>query len=131
MHEGFSLRPRVLIIDDEPMVRLTLAAFLEDSGFACLETGSGREGLETLDREQPDLVLTDLQMEGLDGFAVVRAVAHFSPQTPVIVMTGTEDPHTTEQLLNLGARHCFPKPIRDLRKLTFAIHACLKAGEQK
>lgn len=118
-------RPRVLIIDDEPMVRLTLVAFLEDSGYACLETGSGREGLDTFNREQPDLILTDLHMEGMDGFAVVRAVAHFSPQTPVFVMTGTEDPQVIHALLALGARGCFPKPIRDLRKLTSAIHACL------
>ncbi len=118
-------RPRVLIIDDEPMVRLTLVAFLEDSGYACLETGNGREGLDAFNREQPDLILTDLHMEGMDGFAVVRAVAHFSPQTPVIVMTGTEDPLVIHALLEPGARGCFPKPIRDLRKLTSAIHACL------
>ena len=70
----------ILTIEDEPMVRRTLAAYLRKSGFTVHEAGDGAEGLALFERERPDLVLVDLRMPGMDGFAVLEALSAQSPR---------------------------------------------------
>ena len=115
----------VLVIEDDPQYRLTLTAYLEDSGYTVLEAADGLEGLEVFARVRPDIVLTDLRMPKLDGLGVISAVKARSPATPVIAITGTRDPHAEENALSLGARTCLFKPIEDLSSLETAIEgAC-------
>lgn len=104
----------VLIIEDDPQLRLTLTAYLEDSGFHILEAGDGMEGVALFEHERPNIVLTDLRMPKLDGFAVIERIKKGSPATPVIAFTGTGDPLAIQNALRLGARACLLKPIEDL-----------------
>jgi CheY-like chemotaxis protein len=117
----------VLVIEDDPQFRMTLAAYLEDSGYTVLEASDGLEGLEVFDRARPDIVLTDLRMPKLDGLGVIAAVKARSPSTPVIAFTGTRDPLAGENALRLGAWGCLFKPIEDLSALESAL---VKALEQ-
>jgi len=118
----------VLVIEDDPQYRLTLTAYLEDSGYTVLEAANGLEGLEVFNRARPDIVLADLRMPKLDGLGVIAAVKARSPATPVIAITGTRDLLAEEDALGLGAWSCLFKPIEDLRDLDAAIERALDNG---
>lgn len=117
----------ILIIDDETMVRRSIAAYLEDSGFQVVEAANGHEGLDLLARVAVDLVVTDLRMPGMDGLDIIDRLQVRSPQTPVIVVTGTADVTATDSVCRRGAVACFFKPINDLRVLETAIGQALRA----
>lgn len=121
----------VLVIEDDPRFRLTLTAYLEDSGYIVLEAADGLEGLEAFDREQPDIVLTDLRMPNLDGLGVIAGVKARSPSTPVIAITGTRDSLAEEDALGLGAWRCLFKPIEDLSDLDAAIERALVQADNE
>ncbi len=65
---------KILVIDDEPIIRESMTAYLEDSGFTVCQAINGREGLAVFRREQPDLVMVDLRMPGIDGLEVLSTV---------------------------------------------------------
>ncbi len=118
----------VLIIDDDPSFLLTLGAYLEDSGYIVIQANDGQEGVELFARHHPDIVVTDLRMPRLDGVGVLREIKAQSPETPLIVFTGTNGYQGTDQLHQQGAWCCLFKPLDDPRHLVFAIEMAL-AGE--
>ena len=65
---------RVLVIDDEAIVRESIVAYLEDSGFDVIEAENGHEGVACFNSLQPDIVLCDLRMPNMDGLAVLRQI---------------------------------------------------------
>ncbi len=113
----------ILVIDDEPLVRFSITAYLEDSGYTCMEAQDGQEGLEVFAKFNPDIVVTDLRMPRLDGFEVVKALQKMSPATPVIIITGTGDLEAADQVKALGARDCLFKPLAEMALLLTAIRA--------
>ncbi len=116
----------MLVIEDDPHFRLTLTAYLEDSGFTVLEAADGLEGMEVFTRARPEIVLTDLRMPRLDGCGVIAAVKERSPSTPVIAFTGTRHPQAEENALRLGAWGCLLKPLVDLSVLEAAVMNALE-----
>ena len=80
----------ILVVDDEPLLRENLRAFLEDIGFHVLEAGQGETALELCTREHPDLVLLDINMPGKNGFEVCRDLKRLPgmEETPVIFLSG-------------------------------------------
>ena len=85
---------RILVVDDHPLTRDALAALLAQGGFVVVgEAADGGEALELAARLQPDLVLLDLSMPGLDGLAVLPQIRASAPGCEVVVLTasGTED----------------------------------------
>lgn len=125
--------PRILVIEDEPLVRFSLTAFLEDSGFACTEAADGAAGLEAFGRVHPDLVLTDLRMPRLDGFGVLAALRIRSPETPIVVLTGSGDASAAEDVVAQGARACLFKPLYNMETLVETLRSLLgphPAGER-
>ncbi|CAH2603129.1 Histidine kinase [Rhodovastum atsumiense] len=83
------LTPRVLLVDDEEMLRETLAAGLEDSGFAVLVAQSGAEALALLEAgEAVDVLVTDLSMPGMDGMSLIRQARARWSALPALVLTG-------------------------------------------
>lgn len=115
----------VLVIDDDSLVRMTLVAYLEDSGYTVLEAADGEEGVELFRKEMPDIVLTDLRMPKLDGFGVIAAIRAISPATPVVAITGTGDPAAATEALRLGAKGFLTKPIVDFTELESSIERAL------
>jgi CheY-like chemotaxis protein len=80
---------RVLLVDDEEMVRESLAAGLMDAGFGVLVAGSGAEALALLDAgEQVDMLVTDFSMPGMDGKELIRHAQARSPRLPAVILTG-------------------------------------------
>jgi len=83
--------PRILLVDDEPLVLLVTARILHRSRFAVIQVGSGEEALDRLQGEAFDLVVTDYRMAGKSGADVAIAARKATPQMPVVLMTGRID----------------------------------------
>lgn len=111
----------VLITDDEPALRLTLKAYLEDCDYRVVEAADGLEGLEVFAREKPDVVVTDLRMPRMDGLGFITSLQSMSPDTPVIVITGAGDVSLTHEAVRLGAAACLTKPFASMRELVTTI----------
>ncbi|MBW2109018.1 MAG: response regulator [Deltaproteobacteria bacterium] len=107
----------VLIVDDSSSMRTIIKKTLEMSGFDIghiSEAGNGREALEVLDREWADVILTDVHMPEMDGFAFLKALNHqdIVSDTPVVVVTTEGREERIEELISLGAKACISKPFR-------------------
>jgi len=94
---------RLLIVEDEFLIRMTLAEVLTDDGFEVLEAGDADEALATLEREpEVAIMLTDIQLPGLlDGRALAMKARQTRPDLPVIFMSGRPDPSAANTALDL------------------------------
>jgi putative two-component system response regulator len=103
--------PRVLVIDDEPMLRRTLADYLEDMGCETALAANGVEGLQALEDFQPDVALVDLNMPVMDGYTFIGAAHSRLPDLPVIVVSGVGTVDKAVEALRLGAWDYITKPV--------------------
>ena len=117
---------KILTIDDEQMLRDSIAGYLEDSDFQVIAADNGCEGIELCRREHPDLVLCDLRMPGMDGLEVLGALTREFPETPVIVISGMGRISDAVDALKLGAWDYITKPIEDMAALEHAVQQCLE-----
>ncbi|WP_252179243.1 SpoIIE family protein phosphatase [Endozoicomonas sp. 4G] len=119
----------ILVIDDDTIVRESIVAYLEDSGFSTLQADNGEQGLALFKETPPDLVLCDLRMPKMDGLTVLRSVRELSPDTPFIVVSGAGIMTDVVQAMRLGACNYFIKPIVDLEVLEYAINRALEKAQ--
>ncbi len=119
--------PRILVVDDDPAIRRTLAAELKAEGYAVSEAADGREALASFAREEPDLVLTDLRMPDGSGLDVLRKTRETNPETPVVMITAYTSTRTAIEALKAGAYDYVSKPF-DVEELK---HVVGKALERK
>ncbi len=116
---------KLLLIDDDEVVRASLAAYLEDSGFQVLQAGNGLQGLEVFEREQPDLIICDLRMPQIDGLELIRRISQINSEMPVIVVSGAGVMSDAVEALRLGAADYLIKPLEDLAVLEHSVHRAL------
>ncbi len=117
---------KLLIIDDDTIVRQSVVAYLEDSGFSVMDAADGVLGLYLFRETIPDLVITDLRMPGMDGLQVLDQVHSISPETPVIVVSGAGVMGDVVEALRLGAADYLIKPLADMEVLVHAIRKSLE-----
>ncbi|MBU1001843.1 MAG: response regulator [Proteobacteria bacterium] len=117
----------ILSIDDEEVIRESIEAYLEDSGYTVIQAENGRVGLEVFRDSKPDLVLVDLRMPEVDGLDVLATVTRERPLTPIIVVSGTGAIQDAIEALRQGAWDYVTKPIQDMAVLE---HAVVKALER-
>lgn len=115
----------LLIIDDDDVVRASLAAYLEDSGFSVLQASNGQQGLQVFEEHQPDLVICDLRMPQMGGLELIRQVSERAPQLPVIVVSGAGVMSDAVEALRLGAADYLIKPLEDLAVLEHSVRRAL------
>lgn len=101
----------VLIVDDEPLKRITLQIELTEAGYTVIEAAEPRTGLRALDAHPVDIVVTDLRLPGMDGLAFLEAVKTRRPNTDVIVMTAHGTVDTAVAAIKLGAYDYICKPF--------------------
>ena len=101
---------RILIIEDDPRLRLGLNQFLTAQGYAVSICSDGREGKEAVEGGQFDLVITDLKLPYHDGFDILKRVNTVSPETGVIIMTGCAEINS-DLCAKEGAFDYLPKPF--------------------
>ncbi len=118
--------PVILTIDDEANIRDSFRLFLEDYDYQVIEATNGREGIEILEREKPDLVLCDLRMPEVDGLEVLEYIKKHSPDTPIIVVSGTGVIGDAIEAIRRGAWNYLLKPIQDMSVLLHAISQALE-----
>jgi DNA-binding response OmpR family regulator len=102
---------RVLIVDDEKAIRESLAMFLQEKGFEVLTAETGERGLEIAERENPDIMLLDIMLPGMNGMEVLRKVRETDKGTDVILITAYHDDHLHAEALKKGACGYLRKPI--------------------
>jgi DNA-binding response OmpR family regulator len=118
---------RVLLIEDDARIRRVLRLALQDEGYDVTEAADGEQGLEELARDEPDVVLLDLMLPGMDGFSVCRRIRHDS-RVPVIMVTARADSHDVVAGLEAGADDYVTKPLV-AKELSARIRALLRRVE--
>jgi two-component system response regulator AtoC len=122
----------VLIIDDDPLICKTLSSHLAKQGFEVQVAEEGEEGIRRFREFNPDLVLLDVRLPGLDGIEVLRQIREINKKTYVLMMTAFDDMKTTVQAIKLGAFEYLVKPLNTIDlDLTIAKALQVRALEQK
>lgn len=116
---GTSPKPTVLIVDDEPLVRMTIADMLRLGGFDVLEAGAGAQALQLLAAERPvAAVVTDVRMPGMDGVDLSHRMRASYPVMPIVLVSGDTRPDAA--LLPTGTRYIRkPTNLRELIATVF------------
>jgi DNA-binding response OmpR family regulator len=102
---------KILVVDDEPAMVGALGALLGQAGHRIVAAYDGEEALRRFHEDEPDLVLLDLAMPGLDGATVCQRIRETS-DVPIVVVSGERDRAATVELLDLGADDYIRKPFR-------------------
>lgn len=116
---------QLLVIDDDILVRQSIVAYLEDSGYRIHDEANGFGGMAWFRQHKPDLVLTDLRMPDLDGLTLLKMVKDVDPDIPVIVISGMGMVADVAEALRLGAADYLIKPLVDMEVLTHSINKAL------
>jgi two-component system response regulator HydG len=104
-------RLKVLIIDDDANHAEVVAESLERTGYDCVRATSSAEGVRRIERDEPNVILTDLRMDGLDGLGILRKAKQELPECEVLVITGHGDVQTAVEAMKNGAANYLQKPI--------------------
>ncbi len=111
----------ILVVDDEESICQSLKGILSDEGYEVLTAKSGEEALKMTEEEQPDLVLLDIWLPGIDGIDVLKAVKQEYPQIQVIMMSGHGTIETAVKATKLGAFDFIEKPL-SLEKVVLIVN---------
>ncbi|VAW26642.1 Response regulator of zinc sigma-54-dependent two-component system [hydrothermal vent metagenome] len=103
---------KIFIVDDERILRVTIADGLRDEGYTVFEFSSGAGALQQFLEEKPDVVITDMRMPGMDGLELLARINQLSPQTEVILMTAYASVSTAVKALKAGAYDYLTKPFQ-------------------
>jgi diguanylate cyclase (GGDEF)-like protein len=121
---------KILVIDDDPAIRQLIADYLSTKNFIVLQAGEGKVGLNLFARENPDLVLLDLRLPGMDGLEILSHLNANSPETPVIIVSGQGTIKDSITALKTGAWDYITKPIFDMQILDIAVRHVLERARQ-
>lgn len=120
--------PKILIIDDEHVLRSGLRDVLVFEDFNVIEAANGATGLELARQERPDLIICDIAMPDMDGFDVLTQL-RMSPETesiPIIMLTARAESVARKRVHSLGADGYITKPF-SIDEILEAIQTCLSA----
>jgi len=106
---------RVLVVDDDPEIVELLDSFLESRGYAVRTCSNGADAIAALNESEFDLLVSDINMSGMNGFELLRATRKAYPRIGIILMTAYDDAHPIQEALRSGADGYIPKPF-GLRK---------------
>jgi DNA-binding NtrC family response regulator len=123
-------REKVLIVDDESLVRWSLRQKVQEWGYQPVEADSGAAALKAVQNDSPDLVLLDLRLPDISGIEVLHQFRQTGFTAPVIVITADSRDNIRDALMNLGAFQFYEKPV-DFDKLEFAVRNALESSRLK
>jgi len=116
---------RVLVVDDEPTIRLSLRRFFEGEGYEVAEADGGRAALEVCESWSPDVALLDVRMPDLSGVEVLRQMRRDVPDAVVLMISAHADIEQAVDAMKLGARDFLIKPV-DLERLALAVDKAIE-----
>jgi two-component system response regulator AtoC len=117
-------KPTVLVVDDEELIRWSLAEHLKGEGYHVVQGANGREALEQVRATAPDLVLLDLKMPEMDGMTALRTLREEGFEVPVIVLTAHGGVDSAVEATKLGAADYLSKPF-DLREISLVVEKAI------
>jgi DNA-binding NarL/FixJ family response regulator len=118
-------RPRVLIVDDIEGYRYLYRTLLEADFEIVGAVATGREGVEAAERLQPDIVLIDVQMPGMNGFDTGRELSRRCPQIPFVLVSQYAEPSYADEAFGVGASG-FVKKSQVMIELGYALRIALR-----
>lgn len=104
-------KKRILVIDDESIVRISCKKILSPEGFDVELASDGYEAIELIKKQTYDIIITDLKMPKMDGLEVLEWIKKNSPYSKVIVITGFSTPEIAEKAIATGATRYLEKPF--------------------
>jgi PAS domain S-box-containing protein len=127
---------RVLIVDDDPMIRLLACEALEQSGFEVMEADNGVDAISALNKFIPDIILLDLLMPGMDGFQTCQEIRSkpIGADVPILILTGLDDLESITTAYELGATDFVTKPIQWLvlpHRVQFIMNSSFANSERR
>ncbi|MDH5769175.1 MAG: response regulator, partial [Nitrospirota bacterium] len=109
----------VLVVDDEPLQREIVKTILDDEGYETYTASSGEEGLKIMKKFSPDVVLTDLKMEGMDGIEFIELIPKETYEPTMVIITAHGTISSAVEAIKKGAFDYLTKPLdRDTLLLT-------------
>ncbi len=124
-------RPHILIVDDEPNMRLVLSTLFEQNDFVTNAARSGEEALEHVRDHDPDLILTDMQMPGMGGLELLRTLSDRFPEIPVVLLTAYGTVPAAVEAMRRGAFDFLLKPFDRDRLVEVARNAVKHGGRAR
>ncbi len=115
---------KILLIDDEEIIRERISKLLDLDGYEVITAEDGRLGLESFEKNSPDVVVSDIKMPHMDGIEVLRRIKEKSPGAGVILLTGHGDMESTIEALRIGAFDYLSKPV-EYEELAISIRRLL------
>lgn len=123
------IRPRILVIDDEEIVRISCKKCLNPEGYDVNVAENGLEGLRLAEANHYDLILTDLKMPDMDGMEFLSKVKEMQPEAKVIMITGYSTVEHAVKAIRLGAYNYIEKPFTPDTLITAVKEALSDAGK--
>jgi signal transduction histidine kinase/DNA-binding response OmpR family regulator len=120
------IQKKILVIDDELLLRRALADYLDECGYQTVTASDGAEGLAVARAEHFDAVLVDLRMPRVDGLEVVATLKAEQPELPVVVVSGTGVLQDVIEAIRRGAWDYVTKPVRDMDEIAVIIERVLE-----
>ncbi len=123
---------KILIVDDERSITSLITSMLQEFGYATIEASTGEEALSIAQAEQPDLILLDINLPGIDGFQTLKRLKNNvgTGRIPVILLSGIKDAKEKAKGLNLGASDYITKPYSSL-ELEARVRLLLQRREEE
>ncbi|MFN3739553.1 MAG: response regulator [Thermodesulfovibrionales bacterium] len=120
-------KTRILVIDDENIVRVSCKRILEPEGFLVELAADGYEAIELIKKQPYDIIITDLKMPKMDGLEVLQWIKKNSPASKVVVITGFSTPEIAERSAKSGATKYLEKPFTP-ETLISVVQSAIKEG---
>jgi len=117
---------KVLIVEDNDFVRMQIVRYLSDSGFTTQEASDGQVALDQF-APDTDLAIVDVRMEPIDGFEFIKALRGRNINTPVILVTGDQNPDLLNEANKWGVSAVLMKPVQKDRLIKMATRAIQQA----
>lgn len=122
------MKERILVVDDEPMIRKSVKTVFEREGMEVVTAAGGQEALDELGRQTFDLIILDVMMSPMDGFYVVNIIRRKNIPTPVLFLSGNQEEESKILAISLGGDDYLTKPF-SLAMLTTKAHALIRRSQ--
>lgn len=122
-------KKKVLVVDDEYLIRYSFKKLLEREGYAVFTAGSGHEALRLFDEQRPDIVILDIRLPDTNGLSLLKTIKESCPSVAMIMATGCPDVQSSVEAMKMGALAYLEKPV-DLDSLKTLMHGAIPAAAQ-
>lgn len=120
-------KKKVLIVDDQPGIRILLMEVFSSEGYATYQAANGRTALDIVKKHRPDLVLLDMKIPGMDGLEILKKIKEIDRDIKIIMMTAYGELDMIKEATELGALMHFTKPF-DIDEMRMAVNLHLGKG---